>query len=29
MLTPGTPGFLGAKQDEKGNHISEEQQQEY
>ena len=29
MLTPATPGFVGAKQNEQGTHISEEQQQEY
>ena len=29
MLTPGTPGFIGAKQNEEGNQINEKQQQEY
>ena len=29
MLTPGTPGFVGAKQNEQGTCINENQQQEY
>ena len=28
MLSPGTPGFVGAKQNEQGTQISEKQQQE-
>ena len=28
-LTPGTPGFIGAKQNEEGPRINEDQQQEY
>ena len=28
MLTPGTPGFIGAKQNEEGTQINEKQQQE-
>ena len=28
-LTPGTPGFIGAKQNEEGAQINEDQQQEY
>ena len=29
MLTPGTPGFIGAKQNEEGTQINQKQQQEY
>ena len=29
MLTPGTPGFIGAKQNEEGTQINEKQHQEY
>ena len=29
MLTPGTLGFVGAKQNEQGTRINEKQQQEY
>ena len=28
-LTPGTPGFIGANQNEEGARINEDQQQEY
>ena len=28
-LTPGTPGFIGAKQNEERAQINEDQQQEY
>ena len=29
MLTPGTPGGIGSKQNEEGMQINEKQQQEY
>ena len=29
MLTPGTPGFIGAKQNEERTRINEKKQQEY
>ena len=29
MLTAGTPGFIGEKQNEEGTQINEKQQQEY
>ena len=29
MVTPGTPGLIGTKQNEEGTRINEKQQQDY